>query len=65
MYVLNVATDDGGFADTFDVASVASKVTQLEYAVTVTNTGSVAGDAVVLAFVSGTPADFPLSVRVF
>ena len=49
-------------ADSFSVASIASKVQQLEYAVNVTNTGSVAGDAAVLAFVSGTPPDFPLSV---
>jgi hypothetical protein len=44
------------------VDSIASKKQMLEYAVNVTNTGSIAGDAVVLAFVSGTPPDFPLSV---
>ena len=49
--------------DAFSVDSIAGKEQQLEYAVNVTNTGNVAGDAVVLAFVSGTPPDFPLSVR--
>ncbi len=46
----------------FSVGSIASKMQQLEYEVNVTNTGNVAGDAVVLAFVSGTPPDFPISV---
>lgn len=45
----------------FSAGSIASKMQQLEYEVNVTNTGNVAGDAVVLAFVSGTPPDFPLS----